>query len=146
MRAHSLLIISSAPPMLDRRNYCNPYCNRADTHWYTLDKAISPEHRKPHKQAGKPDAPVQASMCASKLVAGAGQRFESARWLFTTSDQLVSAVHYGLHEGWMAPRGDVSIATCTISPEGMRQPGSQILACEEEDTQDDTNDRNRTLR
>ena len=81
MTAHSLLIISSAPPMLDRRTYCNPYCNRADTHWYTLDKAISPEHRKPHKQAGKPDAPVRASMYASKLVAGAGQRFESARGL-----------------------------------------------------------------
>jgi len=26
-----------------------PYCNRADTHWYTLDKVIPPDHRKPHK-------------------------------------------------------------------------------------------------
>jgi hypothetical protein len=24
--------------MLDRRTYCNPYCNRADTRWYTMDK------------------------------------------------------------------------------------------------------------
>jgi hypothetical protein len=32
MMTHSLLIISSAPPILDRRTYCNPYCNRADTH------------------------------------------------------------------------------------------------------------------
>jgi hypothetical protein len=51
----------------------------------------------------------------SALVKRLGQRFESARRLFTTSDQLVSAVRYGLHEGWMAPRGDVRIATCTIS-------------------------------
>ena len=27
----------------------NPYCNRADTHWYTMDKAILPDHQKPHK-------------------------------------------------------------------------------------------------
>jgi hypothetical protein len=39
MTAHGLLIISSAAPMLDRRTYCNPYCNRADTHWYKMDKA-----------------------------------------------------------------------------------------------------------
>jgi hypothetical protein len=29
--------------------YCNPYCNRADTHWYTTDKVTRPDHRKPPK-------------------------------------------------------------------------------------------------
>src|SRR5215208_7993138 len=62
--------------------YCNPYCNRADTHWYTLDKAIPPDQRKPPKQVQFPDAPVRAGTYASKLVAGAGKRFESARRLF----------------------------------------------------------------
>jgi hypothetical protein len=57
------------------------YCNRADTHWYTMDKATPPDHRKPPKQAQFPDAPGLARTCASKLVAGAGQRFESARRL-----------------------------------------------------------------
>ena len=33
------------------RMYCNPYCNRADTHWYTMDKPTPPIHRNPHKQA-----------------------------------------------------------------------------------------------
>jgi hypothetical protein len=46
-----------------------------------MDKAIPQDHRKPSKQARFPDAPVQASTYASKLVAGAGQRFESARRL-----------------------------------------------------------------
>ena len=27
--------ITSSRPLM----YCNPYCNRADTHWYTMDKA-----------------------------------------------------------------------------------------------------------
>jgi hypothetical protein len=81
MTAHSLLIISSAPPMLDRRTYCNPYCNRASTHRYTVDKAIPPDHRKPPKQAQFPDVVERARTYASKLVAGAGQRFESARRL-----------------------------------------------------------------
>ena len=49
-----------------------PYCNRASTHWYTMDKATPPDHRKPPKQAQFPDAQGRASMCASKLVAGAG--------------------------------------------------------------------------
>jgi hypothetical protein len=52
--------------------YCNPYCNRADTHWYTMDKVRAPDHRKPPKQAQFPDAVGQARTCASKLVAGAG--------------------------------------------------------------------------
>jgi hypothetical protein len=26
-----------------------PYCNRANTYWYTLDKVIPPDHRKPPK-------------------------------------------------------------------------------------------------
>jgi hypothetical protein len=52
--------------------YCNPYCNQADTHWYTIDKATPPDDRKPPKQAPYSDAPVQARTYASKLVAGAG--------------------------------------------------------------------------
>jgi hypothetical protein len=32
-----------------------PYCNRADTHWYTMDKVIPPDHRKPPKRAQFPD-------------------------------------------------------------------------------------------
>jgi hypothetical protein len=31
--------------------YCNPYCNRADTHWYRMDKVRPPDHRNPPKQA-----------------------------------------------------------------------------------------------
>jgi len=27
--------------------YCNPYRNRADTHWYTMDKARLPDRRNP---------------------------------------------------------------------------------------------------
>ena len=38
LAARSLLIDSSLPPMLDRQTYCNPYCNRAVTHWYTTEK------------------------------------------------------------------------------------------------------------
>jgi hypothetical protein len=26
--------------------YCNPYCNRDDTCWYTLDKVIPPDRKK----------------------------------------------------------------------------------------------------
>src|ERR671913_2105236 len=54
------------------RKYCNPYCSRADTHWYTMDKVRPPDHPKPPKQAQFPDAVGRASMYASKLVAGAG--------------------------------------------------------------------------
>jgi hypothetical protein len=61
--------------------YCNPYCNRADTRWYTLDKTTPLENRKPPKQAQFPDAPVRARTYASKLVKRLGQRFESARRL-----------------------------------------------------------------
>jgi|SRR5215211_1116582 hypothetical protein len=64
------------------RMYCNPYCNRADTHWYTMDKSTPSDHRKCPKQARFPDAQGRARMYASKLVAGAGKRFESARRLF----------------------------------------------------------------
>src|ERR687897_743251 len=39
-------ITSSRP-----RIYCNPYCNRAGTHWYTMDKPAPPIHRNSHKQA-----------------------------------------------------------------------------------------------
>jgi hypothetical protein len=60
-------ITSSRP-----RKYCNPYCNRAGTHWYTMDKVRLPDRREPPKQAQFPDAPVRASIYASKLVAGAG--------------------------------------------------------------------------
>jgi hypothetical protein len=44
------------------------YCNRADTHWYTMDKVIPPDHRKPPKQAQFPDASGRARTPASKLV------------------------------------------------------------------------------
>jgi len=50
------------------RNVLQPYCNRADTHWYVMDKATPPDSRKPPKQAQFPDAPVRARTCASKLV------------------------------------------------------------------------------
>jgi hypothetical protein len=47
-----------------------------------VDKAIPPDHRKSPKQAQFPDVVERARTYASKLVAGAGQRFESARRLF----------------------------------------------------------------
>ncbi len=56
-----------------------------------MDKAIPPDHRKPPKLAQFPDAPGRASMCASSLVAGAGQRFESARRLFVFPANAVKA-------------------------------------------------------
>ena len=60
-------ITSSRP-----RKYCNPYCNRAGMHWYTMDKVRLPDRRKPPKQARFPDAPVRARTHSSKLVTGAG--------------------------------------------------------------------------
>src|ERR671911_321971 len=48
--------------------YCNPYCNRADTPWYTMDKGESPDHRKSPKLAQFPDALGRARTYASKLV------------------------------------------------------------------------------
>ena len=39
LAARSLLINSSSPPMLDGQTYCNPYCNRASTHWYAMDRS-----------------------------------------------------------------------------------------------------------
>jgi hypothetical protein len=65
----------------DHAHVLQPYCNRVNTHWYTMDKTIPPDPRKPPKQAQFPDVSGQASMYASKLVTGAGQRFESARRL-----------------------------------------------------------------
>jgi hypothetical protein len=44
----------------------------SDTHWYTMDKATPPNHRKPPKYADSPDAVGWARTCASKLVTGAG--------------------------------------------------------------------------
>ena len=32
---------------LTTTNVLQPYCNRADTHWYTMDKGKPPDHRKP---------------------------------------------------------------------------------------------------
>src|SRR5829696_7245524 len=61
-------ISSSSPLMLDRWIYCN----RADTHWYTMDKVTPLDHPKPPKQARFPDAPGRTRTHASKLVAGAG--------------------------------------------------------------------------
>ena len=62
-------------------NVLRPYCNRADTHWYTTDTSLALAHRKPPKQAQFPDAPVRARTHSSKLVMRVGQRFESARRL-----------------------------------------------------------------
>jgi hypothetical protein len=31
--------------------YCNPYCNRADTHCYAMDKATPSDRRNPPQQA-----------------------------------------------------------------------------------------------
>ena len=45
-----------------------PYCNRADTHWYTMDKGKPPDRRKPPKEAQFPDTVGRARTCASKLV------------------------------------------------------------------------------
>jgi len=47
-----------------------------------MDTRRAQSRRKPPKQARSPDALEQARTCASKLVAGAGQRFESARRLY----------------------------------------------------------------
>jgi hypothetical protein len=57
---------SSSPLMLDRWIYCN----RADTHWYTMDKVTPLDHPKPPKQARFPDAQGRTRTHASKLVAG----------------------------------------------------------------------------
>ena len=67
---------------LTAKNVLQPYCNRASTHWYAMDKATPQNHPKPPKQAKFPDALGRLRTCASKLVPGAGQRFESARRLF----------------------------------------------------------------
>src|SRR5215211_8170042 len=45
-----------------------PYCNRASTHWYTMDKVLPPGRGKPPKQAQFPDAPGRPGTRASKLV------------------------------------------------------------------------------
>ena len=83
--------------------YCNPYCNRASTRWYALDKTTTPDDPKPAKYTQFPDASGRARTCASKLVAGAGQRFESARRLSfslrfagkTSSDAKAPALRWG---------------------------------------------------
>jgi hypothetical protein len=49
-----------------------PYCNRADKHWYTMNKVRLPDRRKPSKQGQFPDALIRARTYASKLVAEAG--------------------------------------------------------------------------
>jgi uncharacterized Fe-S cluster protein YjdI len=41
-------VVRRCPSLLEGI-YCNLYCNRADTHWYTMDKVRPPYHRKPHK-------------------------------------------------------------------------------------------------
>ena len=49
---HDLLLETILPPVVMRlTNVLQPYCNRADTHWYTMDKTTSPDRRKPPKQA-----------------------------------------------------------------------------------------------
>ena len=44
------------------------YCNRASTHWYTMDKATPLNRRKPPKQAQFPDALGRIGTCASQLI------------------------------------------------------------------------------
>jgi hypothetical protein len=67
----SLLLLAVAMSVvgyLSAPNLLQPYCNRASTCWYTMDKATPQDHRNPPKYAQFPDAPVRASMYASKLV------------------------------------------------------------------------------
>ena len=68
-----------------------------------MDKATPQDHRKPAKQAKFPDALGRARTCASKLVAGAGQRFESARrlsiFLGICRQYLGGKVDAGRHPG-----------------------------------------------
>jgi hypothetical protein len=73
-------IRTSSPLMRERWIYCN----RADTHWYTMDKVTPLDHPKPPKQARFPDTPGRTRTHASKLVTAADQRFESARRLSLT--------------------------------------------------------------
>jgi hypothetical protein len=63
-QAYLFLLAAGMQP----RKVLQPYCNRADTHCYAMDKEIPPDRRKPPKQAGFPDALGRASMYASKLV------------------------------------------------------------------------------
>ena len=37
------------PGSTQRVSVLQPYCNRADTPWYTMDKVTPPDHRKPPK-------------------------------------------------------------------------------------------------
>src|SRR5829696_10434767 len=65
--------------------YRNPYCNRADTQWYTMDKATPPDRRKPPKKAQLPDAVGRAGTSASKLVMSrSAVRVRSSALLFTS--------------------------------------------------------------
>jgi hypothetical protein len=75
-------ISSSSPLMLDRQTYCNLSCNGASTRWYTMDNTAPLDHRKPPEQALLPDALGRSRTCASKLLAGTGQRFEAAPRLY----------------------------------------------------------------
>ena len=67
-----IVVAMSVVGYLSAPNLLQPYCNRASTHWYAMDKVTPPDRRKPPKQAQFPDAPVRARTYASKLVAGAG--------------------------------------------------------------------------
>jgi hypothetical protein len=72
--------------------YCNPYCNRAGTHWYAMDKPMPPDHRKPPKRARFPDAVGHNRTCASQLLMSRGKRFESARRFFRPKPGLLATV------------------------------------------------------
>jgi hypothetical protein len=78
-----------------------PYCNRAGTHWYTMDKEKPPDHRKPPTQAEFPDAPVQARTWSSKLVMSrsAVRVRSSALYIFSIRRKNVSPaeLHLTLH-------------------------------------------------
>ena len=56
---------------LTNTHVLQPYCNRASTHWYAMDKTIALDHPTPPKNAQFPDTVGRARTYASKLVAGA---------------------------------------------------------------------------
>ena len=45
--AYDSLISSFSLPVCNLATYCNPYCNRAGTCWYGMDKTTSADRRKP---------------------------------------------------------------------------------------------------
>jgi hypothetical protein len=44
-----LVVTMSVVGYLSAPSLLQPYCNRASTRWYTMDKVRLPNHQKPHK-------------------------------------------------------------------------------------------------